>query len=405
MNARQQVPAGSGAATPRVAAEPSARVRQAFHTALETGGAVVRAPGRVNLIGEHTDYNDGLAMPAAIDLATWVALQPRDDETLEIESATLGRTAHVDLAAPLVPVRDWTDYVTGVAWALREAGHPVRGATLAIYSDVPLGAGLASSAALEVGVAMALLGATGTALDRLDIARMCRNAENGFAGAQTGPLDQMAVTHGWQGCAFVLDCRTLAVELTPVPDSVRFVVCNSMVKHEHAGGGYNQRRRECEEALEQLRTQVPRLRSLRDLTAADFEMTRSTLPPVLQRRVRHVLAENARVLDVAEAIPRDDRAAIARGMAASHASLRDLFEVSTPELDKLVELAWLQPGIIGARMMGGGFGGSVLALVEAPAVDRFRAAIADGYAQATGVTPEVYVCEPSDGAGLAAPPW
>ena len=387
----------------------AARVPQAladaFGEATQAGGMVVRAPGRVNLIGEHTDYNDGLAMPAAINLATWVALQPRDDSTLSIRSVTLNQQASVDLAAPLAVAHDWSDYVVGVAWALKKAGVPLSGASLTLFSELPLGAGLASSAALEVGVALALLNAAGVVLEPIAVARLCQQAENEFVGARCGLLDQIAVTHGRRGYALLLDCRSFALAPVSLPDSVRIVLCNSMVTHTHTTGGFNLRRQECEMAVGLLRQRFPQLRSLRDLSWSDFEALGGYLPVPLEQRVRHVLCESLRVTEMARALAGHDNVAIGRCMAESHASLRDLYQVSTPDLDWLVELAWRQRGVIGARMMGGGFGGCTINLVEAGDVERFGANVRDEYARTTGRVPDVFVCEPSDAAVLVRGPW
>jgi galactokinase len=390
-----------GVATARL---PAALI-DSFREAIDVGGVVVRAPGRVNLIGEHTDYNDGLAMPAAIDLATWVALRPRDDRTLSIRSVTLDLNASVDLAAPLVAASDWTDYVIGVAWALQQAGIPLAGASLSVYSELPLGAGLASSAALEVGVALALLVRAGVVMEPLAVARVCQQAENSFVGARCGLLDQIAVTHGRERHALLLDCRSLAIAPIPLPESVRLVLCNSMVTHAHTTGGFNRRRHECELAVERLRTRLPELRSLRDLTWHDFGELERILPEPLDRRVRHVLAENARVSEMALALTTRDDATIGRCMAASHASLRDLYEVSTPELDFLVDRASHQPGVIGTRMMGGGFGGCTISLVEVTNVEGFVNGVRKEYARKTAHVPDVFVCEPSDGAIAFTEAW
>jgi galactokinase len=390
-------------AMPR-AALPAA-LRPAAIAAVDRGGVVVRAPGRVNLIGEHTDYNDGLAMPAAVDLATWVALEPRHDATLAVQSVTIDRTACVTLDGPLTRAGDWSDYVVGVAWALREAGVAVTGATVTVYTDLPLGAGLSSSAALEVAVALALLHVAQVPMAPLDVARLCQRAENEFVGARCGLLDQIAVTHGRAGHVLRLDCRSLEVVAVPLPPAIRLVLCNSMTTHAHSTGGFNQRRAECEQAVALLRQQRPSLRSLRDLTWADGEAWRVELPEPLGRRVAHVLAENDRVVEMARALAGGDVATMGRCLAASHASLRDLYEVSTPNLDRLVEIAHGRPGVIGARMMGGGFGGCVIVLVDAAAVGSFREHVRDAYQRATGAVPDVFVCEPGDAAAVWNGPW
>jgi galactokinase len=362
---------------------------------------VFRAPGRVNLIGEHTDYNDGLVMPAAIDRFTWIGMSPRRDGMLAVKSFDLPGERTIDLSKPIAPAGDWTDYAIGVAWALRKRGVEVRGATLAAYSQVPLGAGLSSSAALEVAVAVALLAATATSIDRAAVAEACQHAENAFVGARCGIMDQFAVVFGRQRHCVRLDCRSLAFEEIPLPDSLRLVICDTMTRHAHASGGYNRRREECSEAVTRLQAVMPALTSLRDLSWRDFEAHRHVLSELLARRVRHVLSENDRVIRAASALRARDLTTVGDCMAASHESLRAHYEVTTPELDLMVALARQQRGVHGARMTGGGFGGSTINLVTTAAADSFADAMREAYQRETGVVPDILVCAAADGAAPA----
>jgi galactokinase len=294
--------------------------------ALAFGGGpvpVFRAPGRVNLIGEHTDYNDGFVMPAALDLACRVAARLRDDGRLVVESVNFGEQVEIGLTQPIEPRGHWSDYVAGVTKLLLEHGCPIPGATLLVESDVPVGAGLSSSAALEVGVAAALLELTGFSMDPASVARLCQQAEHEFVGAAVGIMDQFVACHARRGMALALDCRTLEHRYVPLPPHVRLVACNTMVEHSIAGGEYNRRREECEEAVRVLREAHPQVRSRRDVTLADLRALRDGLGDLLFRRARHVVTENERVLAAAAALERGDLAALGSLMAASHESLRD----------------------------------------------------------------------------------
>ncbi len=364
-------------------------LRNRFAARFGGEATVYQAPGRVNLIGEHTDYNDGFVMPVTIDRSTYAAVACRPDRRLVVHSATIDRTADASLDA-LVPQRRWSDYVFGVAAMLLSHGVPVNGANLLIDSDVPLGAGLSSSAALEVAVARALLGISGRELGRGDLARLCQRAENEFVGARCGIMDQFVSLHGAPGHALLLDCRSLDYSLIPLPSDVRVVVCNSMVRHSVAAGEYNARRADCEAAARAMATRTPHVRALRDVTAADLEQHRDVLTPGQLRRARHVISENARVLAMAPALPRGDFNTIGRVMHESHESLRGDFEVSCSELDALVELAGDIPGAKGARMTGGGFGGCTVNLVASEALTAFCERITAEYQLRTNVRPDVY---------------
>jgi len=360
---------------------------------------IFRAPGRVNLIGEHTDYNDGFVLPAAIDLYTWAAIAPRTDRKLVVFSQNLNEAAEIDLASPTVTARDhWLDYVHGVAVMLQKNGIRLPGANLVVYSNVPLGSGLSSSAALEVSVASALLAAAGQALELAEIARLCQRAENEFVGARVGIMDQFASCFGSIDKAILLDCRSLEYKLLPLPPGVAMVICNTMVKHEHAGGEYNDRRAQCEEGVRILKRPFPTIKALRDVTLAQLEGHRSDLSDLIFRRCHHVISENERVLATVEALRKGALADVGRCMADSHRSLRDDYEVSCRELDVLVDVATGQPGTIGSRMTGGGFGGCTINLVELAAVENFKQRVSAAYKAATGIDAEIYVS--SAGAGV-----
>jgi galactokinase len=364
---------------------------------------IYRAPGRVNLIGEHTDYNDGFVMPVALDLYTYVAVSPRPDRRLRVYSENLGEMCDLDLDL-IHPGRSghWSDYVRGVAGVFESAGYQLRGADLAIMSEVPLGSGLSSSAALEVSTACALLSNAQISVDLTTVARMCQKAEHLYAETRCGIMDQFISCHGRAGHALMLDCRSLDFELLPVPSHVRLMVCNTMVRHEHASGAYNTRRRECEDGFRALAQVLPGIHALRDVTLDELEQHLDRLSPVIYKRVRHVVTENDRVKRAASALETGDVAAFGRLMADSHYSLRDDYGVSTPELDLMVELASGQQGVYGARMTGGGFGGCTINLVDAAHAEAVQQRLEQNYEAKTGLRPTILICEASDGAGIVA---
>ena len=360
---------------------------------------IYRAPGRVNLIGEHTDYNEGFVMPAAIDFATYVAMTRRDDRVLKIHSDIFKEEATVDLDhTPGRGRKHWSDYPFGVAVKLREAGRRIGGANMLVHGEVPPGSGLSSSAAIEVSVGLGLLDISGQRIDRLQLAKICQKAENEFVGARTGIMDQFIGCFGKAGHAVMLDCRSLESQALPIPDDVKLVVCNTMVKHELASSEYNARREQCEEGVRLLAQHLPRVKSLRDVSVDDVNKFRSQLGEVVFKRCLHVTGENDRVRAAADALRQRDLKTFGELMYQSHESLRDDYEVSCRELDVLVRLAADIKGVFGARMTGGGFGGCTVNLVDSSSLDEFARAIKSGYAQATGHDPDVYVCTAADGA-------
>ena len=353
-----------------------------------------RSPGRVNLIGEHTDYNEGLVLPAALALSCRVAGAARDDGRLIVRSEAMDETFEADVTRdPGAPSGHWRDYVVGVAAVLGRSGHAIGGATLLIQSDVPQGAGLSSSAALEVGVATALLDLAGTTAEPAAIARMCQQAENEYVGARCGIMDYFIAGHAKEATALMLDCRSLEHRFVPMAPQLRIVVCNSMVRHSVAGGEYNRRVEECEMGVAHLAAARPGVRTLRDADLPLLQACRREMPDLVFRRCRHVITENQRVDRMAAALERHDLGAVSPLMSDSHQSLRDDYDVSSPELDLLVDLADGLPGVFGARMTGAGFGGCTVNLVHTDAVHEFRSRIAENYESRTGIRPDFYVSE------------
>jgi len=362
---------------------------------------LVQAPGRVNLIGEHTDYNEGFVLPAAIAFNTQIAVAKRNDRSLVIFSENYSELCEFDLDhLPASRRGHWSDYVVGVVGLLTHRLGALSGANLLIHGDVPHGAGLSSSASLEVAVCLALLGISGEELEGAAVARLCQKAENQFVGARCGIMDQFVCVHGQKDRALQLDCRSLQYRLLPLPSEARMVICNTMVRHSLAAGEYNQRREECEAAARYFTGRLPMVRALRDVTMENLVELGGQLPEQIQKRARHVISEDARVLEAAEALTSKDLALFGKLMADSHASLRDDFEVSCKELDLMVQLAKQSDGVYGARMTGGGFGGCAIALVQADQVERFKTTIAAEYERATGHAPELYVSSAATGAGI-----
>jgi galactokinase len=364
---------------------------------------IFRAPGRVNLIGEHTDYNDGFVMPAAISFSTWVTITPLDERKLSVFSENFGEQVEFDLNdSNAAPRRHWSDYVIGVAVIFERAGYHLRGARLSIRGEVPIGSGLSSSAAIEVATGYALAANSDLNLDRTDLAKLCRRAENEFVGARVGIMDQFVSCHGQANKALLLDCRSLEYKLFPIADRAHLIVCNTMVKHELASGAYNERRAQCEAGVKHLAVALPLVAALRDVNLEELAQYGRDMPEVIYRRCRHVISENARVLKAGEALRRDDLHSFGQVMNESHHSLRNDYEVSCPELDLMVDLARKVKGVYGSRMTGGGFGGCTVNLVAAEQVGEFKSLVAEGYEKATNLVPDIYVCDLADGAGEIA---
>lgn len=370
----------------------AARLRERFRQRFGADARIFRAPGRVNVIGEHTDYNDGFVMPVSIGLSCWVAASARADRKLVLHSENLDETIKLDFAAgPPPQAGRWSDYPLGVAVMLDRVGILLAGANLLIRSEVPLGGGLSSSAALEVATACALTSVAGRSMDRAQAARLCQRAEHEYAGLRCGIMDQFVALHGASGHALLLDCRSLDYTLLPLPEDLRLVTCHTMVKHALAATEYNRRRAECEEAVRLLSTFLPGIHALRDVSISELEECGRGLPERIHRRARHVVTENARTEDAATALRDGDLARLGRRMAESHASLRDEYEVSCTELDLMVEIAARQRGMYGSRMTGGGFGGCTVSIVDAHYAEAFGARVAAEYQHVTGLRPQIFV--------------
>ena len=361
---------------------------------------IFRAPGRVNLIGEHTDYNDGFVMPAAVGFSTHVAIAARPDRKLVIHSEEFPGKFEFDLDhLPEQRTGAWFDYVLGVVSELQKRGHRLFGANLLVHGEVPIGAGLSSSAAVEVASALALISLGETQLPLPEVARLCQQAENGFVGARVGIMDQFVSCMGKAGHAVLLDCRSLEFQSVPIPAGIHLVVCNTMVKHDHATGMYNTRREECEEGVRYFAKWNPGIHALRDVSGEMLDRHAQELPATIGKRCSHVVRENQRTLDVAHALAEGGLHRVGDLMRESHNSLRDLYEVSCRELDIMVEAAEGLPGFCGGRMTGGGFGGCTINLVREENAENFAKQIAERYRQATGINAQVYLCTAEDGAG------
>lgn len=356
---------------------------------------VVRAPGRVNLIGEHTDYNDGFVFPLAIDRATWIALRPRPDQRVLLHSLDHDETVQFDLSGFSKNQGHWAEYPRGVAWVLREAGYPLAGWEGSTICDVPMGAGLSSSASFEMAVARAFQAVAGFEWQPVVMAKLAQRAENQWVGVNCGIMDQMVCAAGKADHAMLLDCRSLAIQHLPLPPGTVVVVLDTGTRRGLVNSAYNERRAQCEAAARYFG--VP---ALRDVSLKQFEAQASGLDELTRRRARHVVTENERTLQAAEALRRGDATTMGMLMNASHESLRHDFEVCNDALNAMVDCAREAPGCFGARMTGAGFGGCAVALVAAEQADRFVAKVGPAYTHRTGRVPHIYVCHATDGAGL-----
>jgi len=382
------------------------RVIERYQTAYQAPPAfVARAPGRVNLLGEHVDYNDGWVMPAAIDRAAYVAASACPSPLVSLAAADLdaGCTFRVteleqkqDAAGQ--PLPGWARYPAGVAWSLSGEGLAVGGLDAVLASDVPVGAGLSSSAAVEVAFAAAWRHTGGWARSAMALAQACQRAENRYVGVNSGLMDQFASACGQAGQVLLLDCRTLAWEALPLPAGVSIVVADTSIRRELGKSAYNERRAQCEAAVAGLSAVLPGIRALRDVSPADFNRHAHLLDPLVAQRARHVVEECART-QAAVALLRAGRVAdFGALMNDCHASLRNLYEVSCPELNVMASAAQALPGCFGARLTGAGFGGCTVNLVAAEAAADFRRDLAAAYHTATGLTAEIYVCQAAAGA-------
>jgi len=361
--------------------------------------AIFVAPGRVNLIGEHTDYAEGFVMPAAIDFATLAGISPRTDGKIVLYSENYGQERSFEAAAlPAKASQHWTDYPLGVVAILAGEGLAIPGFSLSLWGDVPLGSGLSSSAALEVATALAVLSLIGVSYPGPVLARLCQRVENEYVGANCGIMDQFISVNGAKDHALLLDCRDLSFRLAPIPSHVALVIANTMVKHSVAGGDYPTRRRESEAACAIIASHRPGVPFLRDATLEDLEKWGHEMAPKSLMRARHVISEDLRTVAAYEALLKGDMAEVGRLMGEAHTSYSQDFEGSCLEADAMVALAQDLPGLIGARLTGGGFGGCTINLVEQSQAAGFAEALAGRYAAQIGIVPQIHICHASGGA-------
>ncbi len=370
---------------------------------MSPAGHTATAPGRVNLIGEHTDYTGGFVLPMAIDFATTATIEPAEGDTVTFISENFGEQATYSLSNfPSHGRAHWSDYPAGVLWVLRRKGIAVPAFTLRLNGNVPLGSGLSSSASIEVATALAILHHARVDLPGTEIATLCRSAENDFVGGTVGIMDQFISVYGRAGNALLLDCRSLAYEYLPLPSSVSVVICNSMVKHNVAHGEYGDRNGEVMAGQAVIVRERPGVESLRDATLADLNACRALMSPASYHRCKHIITENDRVSRARVALQAGDLKGFGELMYEAHRSFRDDFSASCPEIDKLVDIASTLPGCFGARITGGGFGGCTVNIVAADQAEAFRHELVRQYKTDLGIEAESYISGAADGA-LARP--
>jgi galactokinase len=361
---------------------------------------IMRAPGRVNLIGEHTDYNDGFVLPVAIDRDIMVASRRRDDGLVRVYSMDFDGMVEFPIDDIQYDSENkWSNYPRGVAKLLQEAGYNLSGLEAVITGNIPLGAGLSSSAAMEVAMAMAFEAAGGLRIDPAEMALICQKAENQFVGVNCGIMDQFISRMGKKDHALLLDCRELEFELVLLIEGTKIVVCNTGVERGLVDSEYNKRRSECERGVAILEGLLPGIKALRDVEISDFHKYKAHLPEIIERRCEYVIEENNRVLESVQLLAEGDLVGFGILMNESHIGLRDEYEVSCSELDTMVTIAWSTEGVLGSRMTGAGFGGCTVTLIREDAVEEFMHKVSKEYPERTGLQPEIYVCTAEDGAG------
>jgi len=371
-------------------------VLEAFFNIYDTPPSfLARSPGRVNIIGEHTDYNDGFVLPMAIDRAIWIALRPRVDNQVHVRSLDFDKTGDFDLTSFHHADEGWLEYIKGTAWALQEAAHSLTGWDGVVAGDVPIGAGLSSSAALELATARAFTAVSDLAWNPAEMARLAQKAENEWVGLNCGIMDQMISASGRAGHAVLIDCRSLETSAVPLPPDTTVVVMDTATRRGLVDSAYNERRAQCAAAAKYF--EVP---ALRDVSMTRFQEQSAGMEPLIRKRARHVISEDERTMWAVEAMRRGGAHRLGLLMNASHASLRDDFEVSSRELNIMVEIAQKRAGCFGARMTGGGFGGCAVALVRSSQVESFAAGVHQAYEAATDLAPNIYICQASDGSSL-----
>jgi len=382
----------------------TARVEQmtaAFRALYQTEPTVwVRAPGRVDLMGSHTDYNMGYVLTMPIYRDTWIAARPRVGRVVRVHSMNVNQGSGFSLDSIVHDeTAPWANYVRGVADVLKNEGYELTGFDGVVHSSVPLSSGLSSSAALECATAVLFKAMGGWEIDPVQMALLCQRAENEFVGMNCGILDQYTSVMGQEGCALLLDCRNLTSKPVTLPDGIQVVICDTRAKRELTGSEYGERRAQCEEGTRLLARFYPEVTALRDVTLEQFIIHEADLPPVVARRCRFVIEENERVLRLAERLPDGDETAICALTTTSYQGARDLYEISSPEMEAMLEAMLSAPGVIGARQTGAGFGGCMVALVEIKKVSDFEHHVRAAYKSATNIEPEVYLVQAAAGAG------
>lgn len=374
-------------------------VTQAFMAQFQSAPQlIIRAPGRVNIIGEHTDYNDGFVLPMAIDRAVWLAVRPRADRRVFLTSLEQDQPTDFSLDDIKHTNSGWSEYVKGMAHTLQEAGYDLQGFEGVLSSNVPVGSGLSSSAALEMGVACVLATISGFDFNGTQMALLGQKTENEWMGANTGIMDQTISANGHAGYALLIDCRDLAMKAIPLPQNTVILVMDTMTRHSHTESGYNERRASCEKAAAYFG-----VTHLRDVNLDQFRTLSFGLDDVTMRRARHIITENERVLEAVAAMENSDAVTLGILMNASHASMRDDFEITNDALDIMATLAQKLPGCYGARMTGGGFGGCAVALVQADQAQNIAFTIAQEYAAQTGLKPDIFATSAAAGTAVVAP--
>jgi galactokinase len=360
----------------------------------------VRAPGRVDLMGSHTDYNEGYVLTMPIDRDTWIAARPRPDHLVCVQSMNVGETTAFALDRIAYDgALPWSNYVRGVAATLQAELYALSGFDGLVHSTVPLSSGLSSSAALEAATAMLFQVLGGWDMEPIKMALLCQRAENEFVGVNCGLLDQYTSILGQAGCALLLDCRDLTSRPVVLPDGIQVVICDTQAKRELSGSEYDNRRAQCEEGTLHIARHYPGVTALRDVTLDQFKQHAAGLPPAVARRCRFIIEESSRVLQLAEALSKSDLGAIGGLMATSYAGARDLYEIGSPEMVAMMKAMLGGPGVLGARQAGAGFGGCMVAIVKEESVDAFEAHVRQAYAASTGIEPQVYPVQAAAGAG------
>ena len=385
---------------------PPTNLQSAFtHAFNKPPKLVARAPGRVNLLGEHVDYNDGWVLPVAIDHAAWIAASPSSSDLIKVHALDVEEAVSIqidDLEFKVdvggQPLPAWSYYPAGVAWALQQHGLKIGGLEAVLTSTIPVGAGLSSSAAIEVVFAVTWQAFSGWQLNPMTMAQICQTAENAYVGVNCGLMDQFASLHGVAGNALLFDCRTLEWEPVPLPQGTSLVIADSGVRRSLGDSAYNERRASCEQATQILAERLPNVRALRDVSIEAFNQHSQALPPIVRRRAEHVVGECARTLEAVERLGLGDAPGFGKLMFQGHASLRDLYQVSCPELDALVEIAADLPGCYGARLTGAGFGGCTVNLVKEEKSESFLQALSMEYLNRTGKQSSVWIYQTADGA-------